>query len=123
MPNVASIFSVEKITLTAAIALVGSLVLLLFIHRRSDTFSMGQLIILAVIVGFSVLAWRMAGNVAQLNDDPIPPVSPNDLLCPVVTYVLLGLYAAFRRPTDLAQWEKTRALLTLVSFVANVLFI
>ena len=84
---------------------------------------MSELVILGVIVGFSVFAWRMAGHVAQLNDDPIPPFSPNDLLCPVVTYALLGIYAAFHRPTDFAQWEKTRAWLTAVSFVVNVLFI
>ncbi len=59
----------------------------------------------------------------QLNDDPIPLFSPNDLLCPIVTYVLLSLYAAFTRPANVARWERTRAWLTLVSFVVNVLFI
>lgn len=123
MPNVPSIFSFEKIALTAAIAFVVSLSLLLILHRRTNALTIAQVIIVALLVGFSVLAWRMAGNVAQLNDDPIPPFSPNDLLSPVVTYVLLSLYAAFYRPADIGQWERTRAWVTLVSFVVNVIFI
>lgn len=123
MSNVPSVFSLQQITLTAAIAAVVSLGVMLFLHRRSETISLSERIVIAVVVGVSVFAWRLAGNVAPLNDDPIPPFSPNDLLCPVVTYVLLGLYAAVRLPTDVAHWEKTRALLTLVSFVTNVLFI
>ncbi len=123
MTSVPSIFSVEKTALTAAIAYVASIIVLLLIRRRTNALSWSQVIILALVVGFSVLAWRMAGNVAQLNDDPIPPFSPNDLLCPIVTYVLVSLYAAFRRPADTTQWERTRAWLTLVSFVVNVLFI
>jgi hypothetical protein len=31
-----------------------------------------------------------AGNTQALNDNPIPLVSPNDVLCPVLTYVVLG---------------------------------
>jgi hypothetical protein len=69
------------------------------------------------------LAWRSAGNVPLLNDDPIPPFSPNDFLCPMLTFVALELYAAFRQPSLPSNWEKTRAGLTLVSFVVNVLVI
>ncbi|MGB8647457.1 MAG: hypothetical protein WCF84_19635 [Anaerolineae bacterium] len=118
-----SVFSFEKIALTAAIATAASLIVLWIIRRRTNALSWAQVVLLALGVGFSVLAWHMAGNVAQLNDDPIPPFSPNDLLCPIVTYVLLGIYADFQRPADRAQWDRTRAWLTLVSFVVNVLFI
>jgi hypothetical protein len=65
----------------------------------------------------------MAGNVAQRNQDPIPPFSPNGLPCPVVTYVLLDIYSAFHHPAHSAQRERTRAWLTLVSVVVNVVFI
>ena len=112
-------FPLDQIALTAAAAFVAS-VGVLWIMRRRD---MKEMIVLALVVGISVLAWRLAGNVAQLNDDPIPLFSPNDFLSPVVTYVSLGMYAAFRRSMDLSRWERTRAWLTVVSFVVNVLFI
>jgi hypothetical protein len=50
-------------------------------------------------------------------------VSPNDVLCPLVTYLFIGFYAAFRRPTDTIRFEQARVLLTLVSFVVNVVTI
>jgi hypothetical protein len=67
-----------------------------------------------------VLAWRSFANVALLNNDPIPPVSPNDALSPIVTSVALGWYAAFRAPRDAARWEQERVLLALVAFVVNI---
>jgi hypothetical protein len=48
-------------------------------------------VLVALVAGLSILFWRLAGNVAQLNDDPFPPVRPNDVPCPVLTYVSLGL--------------------------------
>jgi hypothetical protein len=122
MSDVPSVFSVEKILLTALIAMAVSWVFL-FLRRRSGTLAVGELVILGLLVSFSVFAWRMVGNVAPLNNDPIPPFSPNDVLCPMITYVLLGIYATFRPPADLGQWEKTRAWLTMVSLVVNVVFI
>lgn len=123
MPGVPSVFSMDKIVLTAFIAVVMSLVTLLILRHRGITISISQAIILSFIVGFSVLAWRMAGNVAPLNDDPIPPFSPNDLLCPVVTYFMLGIYGAFHQPAVDTEWAKTRAWLAIVSLVVNVIFI
>ena len=78
---------------------------------------------LAVVVGLSILLWRFAGNTATLNDDPVPWVSPNDVLCPVITYVVLGAYGALRRQTSEAGWPMLRVLLTIVSLVVNVLTI
>jgi hypothetical protein len=37
----------------------------------------------------------LSGDIPELNDDPIGALSPNDGLCPVVTYVFLGVYGAF----------------------------
>jgi hypothetical protein len=50
-------------------------------------------------------------------------VSPNDVLCPLVTYLFIGFYAAFRRPTDAIRFEQARVLLTLVTFLVNVVTI
>ncbi len=111
------------IALTAGIASVVSL-LLLWVGRR--WFKMEQLfemVVLAIIVGFSVLAWRSAGNTAVLNVDPILAVSPNDVLCPVITYVFLGMYGALHYPRHDVGFERARVVLTLVSFAVNVITI
>jgi hypothetical protein len=47
-------------------------------------------------------------------------VSPNDILCPVVTYMCLGILAGFRSSIRGIHWPRIRALLTLVSLVVNV---
>ena len=46
-----------------------------------------EALLLALVVAVSILLWRLAGNVGLLNEDPIAFVGPNDVLCPVVTYV------------------------------------
>jgi hypothetical protein len=77
-------------------------------------------VLIALVVGVSILLWREAGNTPALNDDPIPVVSPNDVLCPIVTYVCLGVTAGFRSNMLGKHWARVRALLTLVSLVVNV---
>ena len=69
------------------------------------------------------IVWLSAGNTGALNNDPIPGVSPNDVLCPLVSYLFIGFYATFRRPVDTVRFEQARVLLTLVSFVVNVVTI
>ncbi|MEP7200580.1 MAG: hypothetical protein ABI874_12235 [Chloroflexota bacterium] len=120
MPQFPSVFPVWWIAVTALIAAIVSWIVL---RWRFTTINTREQIIIALVVGVSVLAWRASGNVPLLNDDPVSALSPNDWLCPIVTYVFLGVYAAFRRPADLARWEQTRALLTIVSFVVNVVTI
>ncbi len=113
------VFPFWHIALTAGIALAVSLILLLWRYKE---FSVREAVVIALVVGVSVLLWRMAGNVAQLNDDPIPPLSPNDVLSPIITYVMLGTYGAWRDGME-SRWGQARALLTLVSFVVNVITI
>ena len=67
--------------------------------------------------------WREAGNTGALNNDPFQRSRPNDVLCPLVTYLFIGFYAAFRRPADAVRFEQARVLLTLLSFVINVVTI
>jgi hypothetical protein len=123
MPDSPSVFSLWHIALTAAIAFGVSLITLLTWGKRQPAFVSRDAVIVALVVGISVLMWRLAANVPQLNDDPVPLFSPNDVLCPIVTYVLLGIYAGFRRPVDLARWAHARALLTIISFAVNVITI
>ena len=120
MPNFPSVFPLWWVTLTAAIA---SVVSLLVLRWRFKELSAQDAVLVSVVVGLSVFAWRLAGNIPSLNDDPIPPFSPNDFLCPIFTYVMVGLYAAWRPGAGSMRWEQARAWLTLISFVVNVLVI
>ena len=87
-------------------------------------FSSGEVWWLALVVGLSVLAWRLADNTPELNDDSLAHFSPNDWFCPVVTYIFLSVYAAYRISLKEMEAAGTRfALLTIVSLVANVLVI
>ena len=118
-----SIFPFAHIALTAAItAAVAALVLVIW-RWRFKAFRLSDCLLIALVVGCSVMMWRSAGNTGALNDDPIPPVSPNDVLCPLVTYLFVGWYAAFRRPTNAMRFEQARVVLALVSFVVNVVTI
>lgn len=118
------VFPFSQIALTAGIMAVVSLLLLCGACRYFKVQSLGEIIVIAIVAGFSVLAWRSAGNTTALNADPIPAISPNDVLCPVMTYVLLGVYGALRHPGGHGvRFEQTRAVLTLVSFAVNVITI
>jgi hypothetical protein len=116
-------FPFSQIALSAAVAMVISFALLLVWHRRSPMSLTWYVFVPALMVGLSVLIWRSVGNLAQLNDDLIPGFSPNDLLCPVITYTFLGCYGAFRSPPDVQRWERIRAALTIVSLIVNVVTI
>src|SRR5260221_12098732 len=118
-----SVFPLVHIVLTAAITAGVALLLLVVLRRRFARLPLVDCLLVAVVVGISVIVWRSAGNTGALNNDSIPAVSPNDVLCPLVTYLFIGFYAAFRQPADARRFEQARVLLTLVSFVVNVVTI
>ena len=120
MPTLPSVFPLWRIALTAVIAAsVGFVVL----RWRFKELPIRQTALATLVVALSVLAWRLSANVPQFNDDPIALLSPNDWLCPMITYVCLGLYTAFYPPGDPVRWPQAQALLTIVAFVVNVLVI
>ena len=123
MPVTESVFPLWHIALTAGATFAISLAVLIYFDRQAKAMARTDIFVVSLVAGLSVLAWRLAGNVAQLNDDPVPLFSPNDLLSPVVTYVVLGMYAALRPAHDSRQWERARTMLTVVSFVVNVILI
>ena len=119
-------FSLAQIVTSAVVGLVASAVVLLTYVRiaKTDGSSVDRLLwTLPLVVGLSILGWRAAANTPALNDDPIAFVSPNDVLCPVVTYVTLGVYAGIVGARGRAGWASMRALLTIVSLVVNVVTI
>jgi hypothetical protein len=84
------VFPFAHIVLTAAITAVVTLLVLVVRRPRFKMLSLDDCLLVAVVVGISVIVWRSAGNTGALNNDPIPPVSPNDVLCPLVTYLFIG---------------------------------
>jgi hypothetical protein len=118
-------FSAGQIALSSAVGGVVSFVALLIYPRltRKRAPFWGQSVLVAAVVVVSILLGRASGNTAMLNDDPIPLVSPNDVLCPMLTYVCLGLYAGLWGTADWPDWPRVRALLTIISFIVNVVTI
>lgn len=119
----ALVFPLAHIVSTAAITAGITLLVLVILRSRLRAFSLFDGVLVALVVGISVLVWRSVGNTGALNADPIPGVSPNDVLTPLITYLFLGFYTAFQRPADVARFEQVRVLLALVCFVVNVVTI
>jgi hypothetical protein len=113
-----------QIAISAVVGLVaGAIVVVAYARWTGVPISLIDTLLIALTVGASILVWREAGNTPALNDDPIPVVSPNDVLGPVLTYVCLGLLAAFRKSVRTDEWPRLRAVLTLLSLVVNIVTI
>lgn len=114
-------FSLIQILVSAIVGTVVTAIVIQVYARWTQTHvSAVDTALIGLTVGLSVLLWREAGNTPKLNEDPIPLMSPNDVLCPVLTYVSLGLFAAFRPTVDGPHWPRLRACLTLASLIVNV---
>jgi hypothetical protein len=89
-----SVFPVWWIAATALSGAVMSYLVLLIYGRwgRGLAMAQRQRLVLAVLAGGSIMAWRLSGNIPDLNDDPAGLLSPNDWLCPMLTFVVLSLY-------------------------------
>jgi hypothetical protein len=117
-------FSHTQIAISAVVGLVASaIVVFAYARWTRKPVSLIDTLLISLTVGVSILLWREAGNTSALNDDPIPVVSPNDVLSPVLTYVCLGLLAAFRPSVRTSEWPRLRAVLTLLSLVVNIVTI
>lgn len=116
-----SVFSTSHILLTGAVsgalAAVAALLLLRAERRVLETLAIG------LLTAGAVFLLRKSANMPQLNDDGLQGYSANDWLAPSVTYVVLGLYGAVRRPHEPRRFEQTRAAATLIAFVINVVTI
>src|SRR5258708_22506543 len=118
-------FSLTQILVSTLVGGAASFVTLWLYSRWARDYELrpANALLIAIVVGLSILLWREAGNTPTLNDDQIPVVSPNDVLCPVVTYVCLGILAGFRSNIQGPHWARLHGLLTLVSLVVNVVTI
>ena len=113
-------FSTAHIGLTAGLVGVASLAIVAVWARPVR---LGVVVGVAVTTAAATFGWRMAANVGPLNQDGVPWVSANDVLAPMLTYVLLGMYATFLTPDDPVKFEKLRCVVAAVALVVNVVAI
>ncbi len=118
-----SVFPLWWIALTALTAAGLSAIVLLIADIRFKAVSALEVVLLTVTVGVSVLAGRLSCNVSVLNEDPIAGFSPNDFICPMLTFIMLEVVISFRPLERPVNWPRVRALLVIASFAVNVLTI
>ena len=121
--NFPSVFPTWWIALTALTAAGSSTIVLLFFHIRLKAISALEVLLLTLVVGGSVLLGRLACNTPTLNNDPLAGFSPNDLLCPMLSFVMLEVFIGLRPLEQEKVWLRLRGLLVLISFAVNVLTI
>jgi hypothetical protein len=114
------------ITAILTAALAGATMVL----RRADsskpapsprTGQMLDALLIGLAAGLGVLLWRLGANVPTLNDDPIPGVSPADVLSAPVAFVASGVYTGLRGASE--RWAAAQALAALVALVVNIVTI
>jgi len=93
---VATGFSTIHIAATAGITGVVALAASILVLGRSRS-AVLESVVIGVLATVAVFLWRKSANMPQLNDDGLPPLSANDWLAPMLTYVVLGIYASVRR--------------------------
>lgn len=114
------------ITAVLTAALAGGTIAL----RRSkpDTTISGQrtsqvvdILMIGLSAGLGVLLWRLGANIPALNNDPIPGVSPADVLSGPVAFVAVGVYTGLRGGSE--RWASAQALAAVVALVVNIITI
>jgi hypothetical protein len=95
-----SVFPFAHIALTAAITAGLAFLMLVALRARFKTLPLVVGLLVAVVVGISVIVWRSAGNTGALNTDPIPKVASQRRAVPVgdvsVHRLLHRLSASYR---------------------------
>jgi hypothetical protein len=78
-------------------------------------------LVIGLAAGLGVLLWRLGANVSTLNDDPLPGVSPADVLSGPVAFVAVGIYIGLRGSSE--RWASAQALAALVALSVNIITI
>ena len=116
-----STFSTGHIALTGAISGATAGVVAVLWQRGEDRVL--DSVAVALLTAGTVFMVRKSANMPQLNNDGIGGFSANDWLAPTVTFVVLGVYGAFRVAREPRRYQQARAAITVVVFVVNVLTI
>lgn len=87
--------------------------------------ALGDLLGVGVATGLAVLLWRLGANVPTLNNDPIPGVSPADVLSAPLAYVGASIYVQLRGGAGGAseQLAVAPALAALVALIVTIITI
>jgi hypothetical protein len=117
------VFPLWWIALTALTASGLSAIVLLIADLHFKAVTALEVVLFTLVVGGSVFAGRLVCNIPMLNNDPVSGFSPNDLICPMFTFVMLEVFIGFKDLEQPTFWVRIRALLVLVSFVVNVVTI
>jgi hypothetical protein len=75
-------------------------------------------LMIGLAAGLGVLLWRLGANIPALNDDPIPGVSPADVLSGPVAFVAVSVYTGLRGTSE--RWASAQALAAVVALVVNI---
>jgi hypothetical protein len=78
-------------------------------------------LVIGLAAGLGVLLWRLGANIPALNDDPIPGVSPADVLSGPIAFVAVSVYTSLRGASE--RWASAQALAALVALVVNIVTI
>lgn len=108
------------VTAVVTVALGGVLVILRRVERPRSKAMMDALGI-GLAAGLGVLLWRLGANISLLNDDPLPGVSPADVLSAPIAYVAAGVYRGIRGASQ--RLALLQALAALVALVVNIVTI
>lgn len=85
--------------------------------------TLGDMVGVGVAAGLGVLLWRLGANVPTLNDDPIPGVSPADVLSGPLAYVAVGIYVRLRGVGASERLAIAPAVAALVALAVNIITI
>lgn len=115
-------FPTWHIAVTAAITavLVGAMVPLARIPRPLSR-TLLDVLGVGLAAGLGILLWRLGANTPALNTDPIPGVSPADVLSAPVAYVAVGVYLGLRGASE--RYALLQALATLIALGVNIVTI
>jgi hypothetical protein len=73
--------------------------------------------------GLGVLLWRLGANVPVLNADPIPGVSPADVLSAPLAYIATSIYIQLRTAKAAERLAVAPAVAALVALIVNIVTI
>jgi hypothetical protein len=117
----ADVFTRSHIAFTAACT--AAIVFGFAIWRIAERRAWLVRVVVALLAGGAVYLWRASANMPQLNRDGISGYSANDWLAPVVTFVVLTVYADLFPPAHPRRFAQVRAAATLTAFAVNVITI
>ena len=115
------IFSAWHITLTALVTAVltsgGTFVTGWQQRSVMDALSVGG------ASGLGILLWRLGANTPTLNTDPIPGVSPADVLSGPLAYMAVGIAAGLRGSGATERLARAKALAGVIALLVNIITI